>query len=193
MAKDASFPKYIVCPFCGVSLELEPYERYIEQLKCVECQSTISQNDVAKQLSSKLKHCDACDTVINSSAGICPECGKKQKKHSHLIVLGALLVLIVVFAINRDNRKSSEIAGWVKGSIQDNIHNDEAFSGLRVGKVALVREMIGKNTYSGYVVFIYERVEEKVKLSVSVDANGTMSYRIGIPQNIVLKQSFQHL
>ena len=57
----------------------------------------------------KMKKCKGCGAEIHKSAKICPHCGKKNKKHTGLIILGIIVVCIAV--------------GVVRGKVKD--HNEK--------------------------------------------------------------------
>lgn len=82
------------------------------------------------------------------------------------------------------------IATWVKNSLQEQMEKDEAYKGLSLGDVVLVRESYSKLT--GYVEFKYGVEIEKGNLSVVLDGQQKL-YTVEPPRSLILKRSIASL
>jgi uncharacterized lipoprotein YehR (DUF1307 family) len=106
-----------------------------------------------------------------------------------LLLLVALLLAFSLVGCGYFEDKE-ELAKWVKQSVQEEIKKDNAYSGLVVGEVVLVRE--SANKFTGYVEYKYGTETEKAKLSVTVDGNQRM-YLCEPPRALIMKKGLQNL
>jgi len=83
-----------------------------------------------------------------------------------------------------------DIAAWVKTSMQEEMRKDDAYDGLSIGDVALVRESSSK--FTGYVEFKYQGDTEKATLTVTVDGNQKI-YQCEPPRALIMKKGLQNL
>lgn len=83
-----------------------------------------------------------------------------------------------------------EIVAWVRTSLQQEIQKNQAYNGLTIGEIVLVRESVNK--FTGYVDFRYGADVEKANLTVIVDGNQKM-YQCDPPRALILKRNIAQL
>jgi hypothetical protein len=83
-----------------------------------------------------------------------------------------------------------DLAAWVKESMKAEVQKNQAYNGLSVGEVALVRESAGK--FTGYVEFTDGTDTEKTPVTVTVDGNQKL-YQCEPPRALIMKKGLQNL
>ena len=107
-----------------------------------------------------------------------------------VLSLGLITILMLTLAGCGYLEDKNELATWVKKSMQDEIQKDDAYKGLCIGEVALVREAFSK--FSGYVEFKYGADTEKANLTVTVDRSEKI-YQCEPPRALILKRDLEQL
>lgn len=97
------------------------------------------------------------------------------------------VALLAIFFSGCGYLESKEkLAEWVKQSMQEEVKKDEAYRGLSIGEVVLVRESSSK--LSGFVEFKYGSDSEKAKLTVTVDGDQKI-YQCEPPRSLIAKKT----
>ena len=81
----------------------------------------------------------------------------------------------------------AELTAWVRDSIEKHIEEDNAYKGLTIGEVALVRE--SSNKFTGYVEYKYGNETEKANLVVTIDGDERL-YNCEPPNTLIMKKNF---
>ena len=110
----------------------------------------------------------------------------RTKSISAAGILGAMLALSGCGYL--ENKE--DLAAWVKESMQAEIQKDQAYEGLSIGEVALVRESSSK--FTGYVEFKYGTDTEKATVTVTVDGDQKL-YQCEPPRALIMKKGLQNL
>ncbi|MCR5255375.1 MAG: zinc ribbon domain-containing protein [Acetatifactor sp.] len=64
---------------------------------------------------ARMIRCKGCGAEIDKSAKTCPQCGRKNKKHTWLIVLGVIVVLAIISSISgkiKENKAKKVTYKW---------------------------------------------------------------------------------
>ena len=96
----------------------------------------------------------------------------------------AILAAVVISSCGYLESKE-KLAAWVRQSMQQEAKEDEAYQGLTIGDVALVRESASK--FSGYVEFKYGADTEKAALTITADGEQKI-YRCEPPRALMMKR-----
>ena len=101
-------------------------------------------------------------------------------------------IVAILFALSGCGYLESkeDIAAWVKTSMQEEMRKNDAYDGLSIGEVVVVRESSSK--FTGYVEFKYKGDTEKATLTVAVDGNQKM-YQCEPPRALIMKKGLQNL
>lgn len=102
-----------------------------------------------------------------------------------LSIAPVIFALSLVLGCGYFESKES-VATWVKKSLQEQMERDEAYRGLSLGDVVLIRESYSK--FTGYVEFSYRGEIEKAAVTVVLDAQQKL-YTVEPPRSLILKRS----
>lgn len=125
---------------------------------------------------AKMIKCKGCGAEIYRGAKTCPQCGKKNKKHTGLIFFGVCIALIIIISITnkiKSNNEKKITYNWPTSGIAALLPEPEK----EYGKIS--RE--SKDYFSAYIYFVsqnefYDYVSECKNTGFTIDYSGSDSY-----------------